>query len=164
MTPKDRKQRIEQVLASKNKMKHDDQCGATTDEVILSLQESLQDTNDERHRLEKEVEHLNKALALKLDAMPSGLSAGQSVAIEKKLAFYVEACAAHQHHIDELTSSQQMCVGAAGIGDFSEMCGWIDRIQLACKKKTELLRAVRHSMDSEKPFPSLEKITEAINL
>lgn len=29
-------------------------------------------------------------------------------------------------------SSQQICVGAAGIGDFSELCGWIDA------KKSEL--------------------------
>lgn len=31
--------------------------------------------------------------------------------------------------VDELVSSHQICVGAAGIGDFSELCGWIDSIK-----------------------------------
>lgn len=33
----------------------------------------------------------------------------------------------------------------------------IEYLITACNKKTELLRAVRHSMDTDKPFPSLEK-------
>jgi len=32
-----------------------------------------------------EIQQLNKALALKMDALPSGLSAGQSIALEKRL-------------------------------------------------------------------------------
>jgi hypothetical protein len=36
----------------------------------------------ERDQAAKEIEHLNKALALKLDALPNGLSAGQSMKLE----------------------------------------------------------------------------------
>jgi hypothetical protein len=110
-------------------------------------------------RLTREVEQLNKALALKLDAMPSGLSAGQSKKLESKLAFYIEACAAHQSHIDELQASFT-AVGDKLIQTERER----DQVIMACAKKTELLRAVRYSMDREVPFPSLEKISEAIDL
>lgn len=41
---------------------------------------------DERDALKRENAELNKALALKFDAMPSGLSAGQSIRLEKQLA------------------------------------------------------------------------------
>ena len=40
------------------------------------------------NELESKTEHLEKALALKLDAMPSGLSAGQSKVLEKNLESY----------------------------------------------------------------------------
>lgn len=39
----------------------------------------------------------------------------------------------------------------------------IEQLEAACAFKTDLLRAVRYSMDREVPFPSLAKITEAIN-
>ena len=38
-----------------------------------------------------EMEQLQKALALKLDTMPSGLTAGQSVALEKRVATLEDA-------------------------------------------------------------------------
>lgn len=39
-----------------------------------------------------------------------------------------------------------------------------DQAQAAAAVKTDLLRAVRYSMDREVPFPSLEKITAAIDV
>lgn len=41
---------------------------------------------NELERVTKENEQLNKAVALKMDALPSGLSAGQSKQIEERLA------------------------------------------------------------------------------
>lgn len=48
--------------------------------------------------------------------------------------WHQRAIAAEQEAF-ELKSSQQICVGAAGVGDFSELCGWIDA------KKSELAKA-----------------------
>ncbi len=56
------------------------------DSVAAAIQEDARaDVLERIKELECENRQLNKALALKLDALPSGLSAGQSIALEKKL-------------------------------------------------------------------------------
>lgn len=120
--------------AKGTRMKTDDSCGATDSEIILCLQEELKDSNDERHRLR----------------------ASFTVVGDKLIQAEKERDQARA----ELCREQEKLK----LADEKQIRENIEHLITVCAKKTELLRAVRHSMDSEKPFPSLEKITEAINL
>jgi hypothetical protein len=50
----------------------------------------------------------------------------------------------------KLIASQQMCVGAAGIGDFSELCGWIDRIWDSVSSLEFVLKGTEQQRDALK--------------
>ena len=86
-----------------------------------------------------------------LNIYPSGVKAIQDDARADLLA-EVER---RKGEILALTASQQMCVGAAGIGDFSELCEWIDGVR--AKLAAETARAdswescVRAAVTSKSP-------------
>lgn len=60
---------------------------------------------------------------------------------------------------DSLRASLQICVGAAGIGDASELCGWIDNAIKARDERDELKRQL-----ADAKLPTVEHVQDIYEL
>jgi len=64
--------------------------------------------------------------------------------------------------VDSLTASQQMCVGAAGIGDFSELCGWIDDKKSQVESLEKQCGLLRSKLGEIKTLPWSHIVTQEV--